>query len=125
MSDRAIFVSCGKQTSEETQLGRMVEEAINCHEGFRAYLAERVQSLDTLGHHVFEALRRCAGAVVLLHEREATRSSMWINQELAILAYRQFFEAREIPILVFKDENEQEKSPYSFSRMKMYASKER
>jgi hypothetical protein len=28
---------------------------------------------------------------------------VWINQELAILAYRQFFEARQIPVLVFKD----------------------
>jgi hypothetical protein len=27
---------------------------------------------------------------------------MWINQELAVLAYRQFFESVEIPILVFK-----------------------
>jgi hypothetical protein len=43
--------------------------------------------------------------VVLLHEREGKRSSMWINQELAILAYRRFFEAREIPILVFKDQD--------------------
>jgi hypothetical protein len=83
----------------------MVEQAINSHEGFRAYFADSVQSLATLGDHVFDALRRCAGAVALLHERETARSSMWINQELAILAYRQFFESREIPILVFKHEN--------------------
>src|SRR5262249_22443225 len=31
------------------------------------------------------------------------RSSVWVNQELAILAYRQFFEGRKIPILAFKD----------------------
>src|SRR5580698_684490 len=105
MSNRMIFVSCGKRTHAGTQLGRNVEVEINRHEGFKAYLAESVQSLDTLGHNVFEALRRCSGAVVLLHEREVRRASMWINQELAILAFRQFFEAREIPILVFKDQN--------------------
>lgn len=105
MSERLIFVSCGQQTPEEAQLGRMVEQEINCHPGFRAYFADSVQSLAALGDHVFDALRRCAGAVVLLHERQAGRSSMWINQELAILAYRQFFESREIPILVFKHEN--------------------
>jgi hypothetical protein len=105
MSDRLIFVSCGQRTPEETQLGRMVEQAINSHGGFKSYFADSVQSLATLGHHVFDALRRCSGAVVLLHEREVTRSSMWINQELAILAYRRFFESREIPILVFKDQN--------------------
>lgn len=30
---------------------------------------------------------------------------MWINQELAVLAYRQFFESAEIPIIVFKEES--------------------
>jgi hypothetical protein len=28
---------------------------------------------------------------------------MWINQEIAILSYRQFFESRNIPILPFKE----------------------
>ena len=32
------------------------------------------------------------------------RSSAWVNQEIAILAYRKQFEGVEIPILVFKDE---------------------
>jgi hypothetical protein len=31
------------------------------------------------------------------------RSSVWINQEIAILAYRQFFERSNIPILAFAD----------------------
>ena len=31
------------------------------------------------------------------------RSSVWINQELAILAYRQFFEETKIPVLAFAD----------------------
>jgi hypothetical protein len=105
MSERLIFVSCGQRTPEEVQLGRLVEQAINSHSGFRAYFADSVQSLAALADHVFDALRRCAGAVVLLHERETGRSSTWINQELGILAYRQFFESREIPIMVFKDEN--------------------
>jgi hypothetical protein len=105
MSKRLIFVSCGQRTPEEARLGRMVQQAINSHSGFKAYFADSVQSLAALGDHVFDALRRCAGAVILLHEREIGRSSMWINQELAILAYRQFFESKEIPILVFKHEN--------------------
>ena len=46
-----------------------------------------------------------AGAVVILHSRGEGRSSMWINQELAVLAYRQFFESLEIPILVFKEDS--------------------
>jgi hypothetical protein len=29
---------------------------------------------------------------------------MWINQELAVLAYRQFFESADIPIIVFRED---------------------
>src|ERR1022692_1742150 len=105
MHNRLIFVSCGQLTPAEKQLGARVKGAIDSHEGFESYLAAEVQNLAALGNHVFEALRRCAGAVVLLHARGDGSSSMWINQELAVLAYRQFFEAAEIPIVVFKEDS--------------------
>lgn len=105
MHNRLIFVSCGQLTPAEKQLGARVKGAIDSHEGFESYLAAKVQNLAALGNHVFEALRRCAGAVVLLHARGDGSSSMWINQELAVLAYRQFFEAAEIPIVVFKEDS--------------------
>ncbi|MCE5308862.1 MAG: hypothetical protein LLG20_14585 [Acidobacteriales bacterium] len=105
MSDRLIFVSCGQRTPGEKQLGLGVKAAIDSHEGFSAYFADAVQSLTTLGNHVFDALRRCTGAVAFLHSRGNGSSSMWINQELAVLAYRQFFESAEIPILVFKEDS--------------------
>jgi len=64
---------------------------------------------------LYDALRRCSGAVVLLHPRGrvladddldlGVRSAVWINQEVAILAYRQFFEGNRIPILSFKHED--------------------
>src|ERR1022692_1901480 len=105
MHNRLIFVSCGQLTPAEKQLGARVKGAIDSHEGFESYLAAEVQNLAALGNHVFEALRRCAGAVVLLHARGDGSSSMWINQELAVLAYRQFFESAEIPIIVFKEDS--------------------
>lgn len=105
MPDRLIFVSCGQLTPAEKQLGRRVKVVIDSHEGFKAYLADAVQNLASLGDHVFDALRRCAGAVVFLHARGDKSSSMWINQELAVLAYRQFFESSEIPISVFKEDS--------------------
>lgn len=107
MSDRLIFVSCGQLTAAEKHIGRSVQAAIDSHPGFRAYFADSVQSLATLGNHIFDAVRRCAAAVVILHSRGEGRSSMWINQELAVLAYRQFFESLEIPILVFKEDSVQ------------------
>ena len=103
MVERLIFVSCGQKTDKEKQLGRRTQQEIDARAGFKAYFAESVQSLDTPVRSIFDALRRCAGAVVFLPQRGNGSSSMWINQELAILAYRQFFEQREIPILAFKD----------------------
>jgi len=37
-----------------------------------------------------KAVQRCGGAVVLLHLRGEPRSSLWVNQKIAMLAYRQF-----------------------------------
>lgn len=104
MSDRLIFLSCGQSTVEEKQIGRTIVGAIDSHEGFKAYFADSVQDLTALGNHVFDALRRCAGAIILLHSRSGERSSLWINQEIAVLAYRKFLEAADIPILLFKDQ---------------------
>jgi hypothetical protein len=107
-----IFVSCGQKTEKEISLGLRVKEAIDAEPGFKAYFAENVQNLNSLNHNVFDAISQCSGVVVFFHDRgtftdnqgESTRSSsIWINQEMAILSYRQFFESRNIPILPFKE----------------------
>jgi len=112
MADRLVFVSCGQRTRDEKSLGRRIKTVIDATAGYEAYYAEDVQDLSGLSEHVFDALRRCSCAVVVLHDRghvqlddghEVVRSSVWINQEIAILAYRQFFETRRIPILAFKE----------------------
>jgi hypothetical protein len=114
MSNSLIFVSCGQLTTEEKSLGLAVKSAIDATPGFEAYFAESVHEVEALERNVFEALRQCSGAVVFLHERGTVvdtlgsewghRSSVWVNQEVAILAYRKFLEARQLPILAFKDE---------------------
>jgi len=112
MADRLVFVSCGQRTCGEKSLGRRIKAVIDATPGYEAYYAEAVQDLSGLSDHVFDALRRCSCAVIVLHDRgrvrfddgsEAVRGSVWINQEIAILAYRQFFETRRIPILAFKE----------------------
>lgn len=115
MPHRLILVSCGQRTESEINIGRGVSDLINETEGYEAYFAENVQNLTALSEHIFDALRRCSGAVVLLHPRGkvltddnldlGVRSSVWINQEVALLAYRQFFEGNTIPILSFKHED--------------------
>jgi hypothetical protein len=114
MAEKLIFVSCGQQTSEEKELGTSVKQLVDSKLGYKAYFAEYVQSLDALAKNIFDGLRRCSGLISFLHQRGLVtmqgnekwgyRSSVWVNQEIAILAYRKQFEGIDIPILVFKDE---------------------
>jgi hypothetical protein len=108
-----IFVSCGQLRPEESRLGQRIKAEIDATAGFTAYFADNVQDLSGLSAHILDALRRSSGAVIVLHPRGEVRaedgralgirSSVWINQEVALLAYRQFFEKRAIPILAFRD----------------------
>jgi hypothetical protein len=113
INKKLIFVSCGQLTDEEKQLGNAVKDLIDATDDFEAYFAETVHDLAALAHHIFEALHRCSGAISFLHNRGSVtssrgenwgiRSSAWVNQEIAILAFRQFLESENLPILVFKD----------------------
>lgn len=113
MSKALIFVSCGQCSTEEKALGLAIKAVIDHTDGLESYFAESVHSLEALGRHIFEALRQCSGAVIVLHARGrvldasgemwGTRSSVWVNQELAVLAYRQLSESRAVPILAFVD----------------------
>ncbi|MGD0822287.1 MAG: hypothetical protein ABSA71_16255 [Desulfomonilia bacterium] len=110
---KLIFVSCGQLTEEEKQLGNAVKGVIDDTDDFEAYFAETVHDFTALAHHIFEALHRCSGAISFLHNRGSVtdsggenwgiRSSVWVNQEIAILAFRQFLESAKMPILVFKE----------------------
>ena len=113
MAKNTIFVSCGQTTEAEKTLGSHIKATIDATDGFSAYFAETVQELEGLHHSIFDALRRAAGAVVVLHDRGTVldvsgaeagrRSSVWVQQELGILAYRQFFENRRLPLLCLQD----------------------
>ena len=114
MTDKLIFISCGQQTDEEKNLGTSVKELVDSIPGYKAYFAEYVQNLDALAKNVFDGLRKCSGLIYFLHERGLVmteskkewgyRSSVWVNQEIAILAYRKQFEGIDIPVLIFNDD---------------------
>ena len=113
MAKHLIFVSCGQLTEAEKTLGVLIKTVIDGTPGFEAYFAETVQDVEALGRHVLDGIHRCVGAVVVLQDRGTVmrsegvewghRSSVWVNQEVAILAYRQFFEAKKIPVLAFTE----------------------
>jgi hypothetical protein len=113
MMKRLIFISCGQQTEEEKSLGLQIQAMIDGTAEFEAYFAQSVQDLDSLSQNIFEALSKCSGAIIFLHNRGKAldlsdkewgyRSSVWVNQEIAILSYRRHIEAQKIPLLIFKD----------------------
>jgi hypothetical protein len=69
MAKKLIFVSCGQLTDDEKTLGLLIKTTIDATAGFEAYFAQAAQDLEALGRHVLDAIRRCAGAVVVLHDR--------------------------------------------------------
>ncbi|MBI2059743.1 MAG: hypothetical protein HYT87_08230 [Nitrospirae bacterium] len=112
MGANLIFISCGQRTEEEKKIGARIKEYIDGIEGYEGYFAEKVSSLHGLTESILAKLQECSGCVAVMHSRgivrqngesEHFRSSIWINQEIAILAYRTIVDGDEIPILVFSD----------------------
>ena len=97
--DQIVFISCGQRTQEEKRLGQQIGQLVRNLTPFKPYFAENQASLEGLTSHIFNALRRAAGFIAVLHRRgfvslEATgegpaltRASVWVEQEIAIAAF--------------------------------------
>jgi hypothetical protein len=102
-----IFVSCGQQTAKEKNLGNAIKDLIESTTDFEAYFADSVSSLEGLTKNIFDALKKCAGFIVVLHPRGSVtprndaRASVWVEQEIAIAAYQQFISKRQIQIAAY------------------------
>ncbi len=107
-----VFISCGQRTTEETRVGQEVHTILT-EGGHDPFFAASAHSFNELATHIFDGLARCQAYVAVLHPRGEVRypgvdgveirSSVWIHQELAILAYRRFLEGRSIPLCVLMD----------------------
>ncbi len=95
MPNRRIFVSCGQLTSEENSLS---EELINVIDknGMKGFSAEETHQPADLNTFLFKEIQRCDGLVAVMQKRGeimyltyplTQRSSVWIQQEIAILMY--------------------------------------
>jgi len=109
MGKKRIFVSCGQETNEEKQLGIDILNVIDGH-SMEGFFAETVHSADELNTAIFKAIHECDGFCAVLHRRGEVhylnkpvtpRSSVWIQQEIAILMFRRFLQGRPVPIRVF------------------------
>jgi hypothetical protein len=103
-----VFISCGQYRPEEVQLGQDLATAVDELTNFDGYFAQNQTSLDGLSQHIFGALNRCTGFVGVMHHRGSVttpggglvRASVWVEQELAIAAFLQQAQGRQLAVAV-------------------------
>jgi hypothetical protein len=109
MNKPLIFISCGQFTPAEKILGKSIYAMVEGL-GMQPFFAEQVQDLKGLNENILDHLRDCAGFITVLHPRgtisrpdgpDHTRASVWIEQEIAITAYIQHVEKRQLPVIAF------------------------
>jgi hypothetical protein len=108
---QTIFISCGQFTEAEKRLGRDIALLVTKVTGLEPFFAEEVQDLNGLDSNILNALRDCLAFITVLHPRGDitrpdksvhVRTSVWIEQEIAIATYIQRVEKRQLPIVAFK-----------------------
>jgi hypothetical protein len=106
--EKFVFISCGQYTETEKRLGRDIANLVEEATGLKSFFAQNVQQLNSLYSNILEALHACVAVITVLHPRgtvEPTnmmRTSVWIEQEIAIAAYIRAFAKPTLPIIAFK-----------------------
>ncbi len=111
MANKRIFVSCGQEADGEISLGQEILKHIQQH-GNKGFFAQEVHSVSDLNAEVFRAIQSCDGFFAVMHKRGEVkyrefplthRSSVWIQQEIAVLSFRNFLQQRHVPIRVYME----------------------
>jgi hypothetical protein len=111
MADGLIFVS-SSQSPDHRQLAEATAELIGQTPGFVPFFAPRVHEAAPPTDEIFRAIQDCVGMVAFLHARGEVRqpdrepffrSSVWVNQELALVVFRSFDGGYRIPLLAFEE----------------------
>ena len=112
MANKRILVSCGQEPDKEIRLGRDIINVIGNHKGMGGFFSQHVHSPADLNSAVFGALKTCDGFFAVMHKRGGItyrnypvthRSSVWIQQEIAIIAYRSFLQGCHVPIRLYQE----------------------
>lgn len=107
-----IFVSCGQRTHEEKRLGEAICQAIKDHGIFDCFFAETQHDLNGLHENILDALGKSDGFITVMHRRgnvnygankcePSDRTSVWIEQEIAIAAYIQRTTKKDLLTLAY------------------------
>src|SRR6266849_2067765 len=104
---KTVFISCGQYAPEERELGKLVCEMVAKYTPFEGYFAENQSTLKTLSENVLRRLYESVGLVVIMHhrgkieDRDITRASVWIEQEVAIATLMEQILRRPLHVALF------------------------
>jgi hypothetical protein len=110
---KVVFVSCGQETASERALGHQICSTIDMFPRTKSFYADLVHSPNDLNSEVFGALNRCDAFFAVMHDRGTVqynnkpavrRSSVWIQQEIAILCFRMSVRKTHLPVRVYMEE---------------------
>lgn len=109
-----IFISCGQVTQAERKLGKTLCEIIEADGRYEPYFAENQSSLEAVTANILAKLVAADGFIGVLHPRgevripsaggvdtTVTRASVWIEQEIAILAAMAQLQRRPIRLQLY------------------------
>jgi hypothetical protein len=111
-----IFISCGQVTGDETRLGKALFDIVNADGRYAPYFAENQSSLDGVTQNILVKLAAAAAFIAVIHPRgqvsvpdasasggirQFQRASVWIEQEIAVLAAQSQAQGRSIPVQVY------------------------
>jgi hypothetical protein len=104
-----VFVCCGQQTEDEINLAKDICKKVEDLTPFKPYFAEIQSTLEGLTANILEALNKSVGFIAVMHHRgtvtppgDLIRTSVWVEQEIAIAAFIRQVLRREINVAAFK-----------------------
>jgi hypothetical protein len=90
-----VFISCGQVSPEEIALGKAIYQVVEADGRYEPYFAENQSSLEGVTENILTKLASAEAFVAVIHPRgeviapgrlASVRASVWIEQEIAILA---------------------------------------
>lgn len=112
ISKPILFISCGQHAAKEKQLGASITKLVKqLRPDVKPYFAEDQSSPEGVTTNILNALHQAAGFVCIMHKRgdisvpdgeTVVRGSVWIEQEIAIIACIREILKRPLPIFFYK-----------------------
>src|SRR6266436_9158472 len=104
---KTVFISCGQYTEEEKELGKQACELVKTLTPFDGYFAQNQTTLKALSENILRRLYESVGLIVIMHhrgkieDRDITRASVWIEQEVAIATLMEQILRRPLHVALF------------------------